>query len=63
MSEVCVKPELLTPKRVIELYQVYDMCGQIFEESTIFELFGHIAALTALIKQRDQQLIDVIKAI
>ena len=57
-----VKPELLKPKRVIEIYQTYDACGQMFEESPVFEIFGHIAALTALIKQRDQQLIDMIKA-
>lgn len=62
MSEYKVIPKLLPVKRVIEIYRVSEACGQIYEGSYISEIFGHIAALTALIKQRDQQLIDIIKA-
>lgn len=58
-----VTPKLLPVKRVIEIYQVSEALGQVFEGSPMFELFGHIAALTALIKQRDKQLLDTIKAI
>ncbi len=63
MSKDNIIPKLLPPERIIEIYRIYEACGQVFEGSHISEVFGHIAALTALIKQREQQLIDMIKAV
>ena len=58
-----VTPKLLSVKRILEIYQVSEALGQVFEGSPMCELFGHIAGLTELIKQRDKQLVDTIKAI
>ena len=62
MSEVCIEPKLLKPERIAQIYVIYDACSQIFEGSPISELFGHIAGLTALMKERDEQLLDIPKA-
>lgn len=62
MNKVCVEPKLLKPERITQIYLVYDACSQIFDGSPISELFGHIAALSTLIKERDEQLFDIIKA-
>ena len=57
-----VKPKLLTEERIIELFNIYDCCSQVFRGSPVLEIFCHIAALTANIRERDQQLLDMIRA-
>jgi len=56
------KPKLLKPERIIELYKIYTITDQLFEGSTMLEIFEHIAALTKVIKERDQQLVSIINA-
>lgn len=52
-----IKPKLLKPERVVEIFMIYNLCGEIFEGSPLLELFEHIAMLTMLVKQ-DNQLVD-----
>jgi hypothetical protein len=44
-----VKPELLDVKDIIDIFQAYNIIGQICQGSTLYKLFAHIAALTAIL--------------
>jgi len=46
-----LKPKLLEPEEIVNIFLIYNLCGEIFEGSNMLKLFQHIAALSMRVRE------------